>query len=222
LPGFTNKELGVGNWDLGVGKMVKDIDKINSFLQAELRNRGMESVASVEAADWLDRKGLLKDRKERAGVNLRKLMRQKKGLIKGQRQEPNGRWFIDRVSTERQIHEEFFIDSIEPFISDKEGKKALKFHLTRERSSKLIRSFKNSLATFECRICGFDFKKIYGDIGEKFIEAHHSRPVSKFEVEEEVSIEDLVAICSNCHRMIHRLSPMPNWKEFKNILRSHR
>lgn len=71
--------------------------KINAFLQHELRRRGLSEVTAVEAAEWLERAGILKDSKSRPGLPLRNLLRAKK--ITGQRQEPNRRWFIDRVST---------------------------------------------------------------------------------------------------------------------------
>lgn len=56
-----------------------------------------------------------------------------------------------------------------------------------------------------CVVCGFNFEDIYGERGKDFIEVHHVKPLST--IEEEVVIdpkEDLVPVCSNCHRMIHR------------------
>ncbi|MFF3024561.1 HNH endonuclease [Gottfriedia sp. NPDC057948] len=56
-----------------------------------------------------------------------------------------------------------------------------------------------------CFACGFNFEKVYGERGMDFIEVHHLKPLST--LGEEVIInpkEDLVPVCSNCHRMIHR------------------
>lgn len=56
-----------------------------------------------------------------------------------------------------------------------------------------------------CQVCGFDFAEHYGTLGEDFIEVHHIRPLST--LEEEVTVDpetDLVCLCANCHRMIHR------------------
>lgn len=56
-----------------------------------------------------------------------------------------------------------------------------------------------------CVVCGFNFEEVYGERGEDFIEVHHVKPLST--IGEEVEIdpkEDLVPVCSNCHRMIHR------------------
>ena len=57
-----------------------------------------------------------------------------------------------------------------------------------------------------CKACGFDFEKLYGRRGYKYIEVHHLVPLSK--VKGGVIVNptyDMTVLCSNCHRMIHRL-----------------
>lgn len=57
----------------------------------------------------------------------------------------------------------------------------------------------------KCAACSFDFGAIYGDWGQGYIEVHHRKPL--FSLDEPVLINpttDLVPVCSNCHRMIHR------------------
>lgn len=57
----------------------------------------------------------------------------------------------------------------------------------------------------KCVVCGFDFEKIYGNRGKGYIEIHHIRPLSFVREESNINPKtDLVPICSNCHRMIHR------------------
>lgn len=73
-----------------------DAALIGDFLQSEMSRRSLDTVAAVEAAGWLDRAGLLKDSPHRPGLPLRDLLRA--GQILGQRQEPNGRWYIDRTT----------------------------------------------------------------------------------------------------------------------------
>jgi len=56
-----------------------------------------------------------------------------------------------------------------------------------------------------CVACGCNFEEVYGERGKDFIEVHHVNQLST--IGEEVEIdpkEDLVPVCSNCHRMIHR------------------
>ncbi|MDQ0481076.1 DUF3427 domain-containing protein [Guptibacillus hwajinpoensis] len=59
-----------------------------------------------------------------------------------------------------------------------------------------------------CIICGFDFKKKYGDIGESFIHIHHLKELSEIREEYEINpIKDLRPVCPNCHAMLHRRKP---------------
>jgi 5-methylcytosine-specific restriction enzyme A len=56
-----------------------------------------------------------------------------------------------------------------------------------------------------CQACGFDFEKIYGEIGKDYIEVHHIKPLYEGEGSIEVNAAtDLICVCPNCHRMIHR------------------
>jgi hypothetical protein len=44
-------------------------------------------------------------------------------------------------------------------------------------------------------------------IGEGFIEAHHLEPIGSWDGGTPTSADGLIAVCSNCHRMIHRQAP---------------
>ncbi|MGE7935135.1 HNH endonuclease [Viridibacillus arvi] len=49
------------------------------------------------------------------------------------------------------------------------------------------------------------FMKCYGEQGKDYIEVHHVKPLSTLEKEVVIDPEkDLVTVCVNCHRMIHR------------------
>ncbi|WP_461240479.1 HNH endonuclease [Paucilactobacillus sp. N302-9] len=74
---------------------------------------------------------------------------------------------------------------------------------------------------YKCLVCGFDFKKVYGEIGSNFIEVHHVKPISKYSAEHTVNPEtDLVPVCANCHRMIHRRkNDILSISELKNLIK---
>lgn len=86
----------------------------------------------------------------------------------------------------------------------REGKK------TKVYSTRYERNTKNRQAAIKfhglnCKVCGFNFEKKYGSIGHEFIEVHHKIPLYLNESEINIDpINDLVPLCSNCHRMIHR------------------
>lgn len=74
-------------------------------------------------------------------------------------------------------------------------------------------------SNFTCSVCGFNFYKVYGEIGKDFIEVHHTKPLSSYNEEHEVLQSELVALCSNCHSMVHRRRPTPySIDEIKRIL----
>lgn len=71
-----------------------------------------------------------------------------------------------------------------------------------------------------CCVCGFDFAKMFGEIGEGFIHVHHLNPVSKAQVPREVDpIRDLRPICPNCHAMAHREDPPIGIERLQEIRR---
>lgn len=78
-------------------------------------------------------------------------------------------------------------------------------HLRRERNRYLAEECKRRDA-YLCRICGFDFEAYYGPLGRLFAEAHHCVPLSQLNGAVRTSVEDLMTVCANCHRMLHRMS----------------
>jgi len=59
-----------------------------------------------------------------------------------------------------------------------------------------------------CKVCGFDFKMAYGELGRDFIHVHHIKPLSEIKSTYRVNPKkDLVPLCANCHAMIHRAIP---------------
>ena len=113
-------------------------------------------------------------------------------------------------------------DTIFQDITDEEGRRVLREHIVRERSAKLVKEFKKSLQSLNCWVCGFNFQEAYGEIGRNFIEAHHKKPLSSTRSKRETSIKDFIPVCSNCHKMIHRKSPMIRWEELKDIVSKRR
>jgi 5-methylcytosine-specific restriction enzyme A len=88
-----------------------------------------------------------------------------------------------------------------------EGRMRLRRHITKERSAELVSDFKSRLTDYSCSICGFSFERYYGRLGRGFVEAHHTIPIAKLTAHSQMSVADLIAVCSNCHRMLHRATP---------------
>jgi 5-methylcytosine-specific restriction protein A len=85
-----------------------------------------------------------------------------------------------------------------------EGKKRRRYTTLYERNPKNRRDAVKIHGTV-CQACGFDFEKTYGEIGKDYIEVHHIKPLYEGEGPVKVNAAtDLICVCPNCHRMIHR------------------
>lgn len=66
-----------------------------------------------------------------------------------------------------------------------------------------------------CHCCNFSFNEFYGsELGHDFIEIHHIKPIFKYEDANmeatfAEAVKNLIPVCSNCHRMIHRKRMRP-------------
>ena len=99
-----------------------------------------------------------------------------------------------------------------------EGRIFYATHRRRERNPAVVQAFKASLASFACSCCGFDFRAAYGELGSNYIEAHHTIAVSDMPPGHETKLADLIAVCANCHRMIHRQLPMLTQQQIRQRL----
>ncbi len=95
-----------------------------------------------------------------------------------------------------------------PDESAPEGRVLLRVHKIRERNRSLVeakkRRAKKESGKLLCEACGFDFVAVYGELGEDFIECHHTVPVSDLAPGDETRLSELALLCANCHRMVHR------------------
>lgn len=113
--------------------------------------------------------------------------------------------------------EDYFEEAIE-------GRLLTRVHKTRERNKAIVNKKKQNVlkktGALKCETCSFDFKDIYGKLGEGFAECHHKKPVSQLRNNEKTKLDDLAILCANCHRMIHRSKPWKTIEELKMILKN--
>lgn len=90
----------------------------------------------------------------------------------------------------------------------REGELLLASHYARERNSTLRRKkldqIKAAGQPVACTVCGFDFERRYGQRGSGYIEVHHTVPLHISGSTTTTKLSDLILLCANCHRMIHR------------------
>lgn len=114
----------------------------------------------------------------------------------------------------------------ETIASSLEGQVLRRLVTTRERDPKLrnakIDQSRSARGDISCEICGFDFEKVYGDLGAGYIHVHHVIPLH-FSGQVNTTLDDLILVCVNCHQMIHR--DRSRWKtpeELRQIIKTTR
>lgn len=104
-----------------------------------------------------------------------------------------------------------------------EGRLLQRRHFVRERNPKLrrkkIADFLKKHPRVHCEVCRFDFESAYGERGREYIEVHHTLPLHA-SGETKTKLSDLILLCSNCHRMIHRSAPWLTPDELRGLLPS--
>lgn len=97
---------------------------------------------------------------------------------------------------------------LEDIYSAVENKKTVGLHIRRERDPKLAPKCKERDG-YQCQICNFKFTDMYGDIGHEFAEAHHIVPLHTLDEGTLSTLDDVITVCANCHRMLHRMDGVP-------------
>lgn len=87
-------------------------------------------------------------------------------------------------------------------------RKRVRWHIQFERNSRLAAERKR-VDRYKCGVCGEVMHKIYGDLGYEFAEAHHKMPLKQLEATTTTTLDDLLTVCPNCHRMLHRMEGKP-------------
>lgn len=81
-------------------------------------------------------------------------------------------------------------------------------HLIRERDKKLIKDYKEKNNSIQiCPACNFNPQLIYGVKAIDLFEVHHVVPIGSRNEQTgyKTSKKDLILLCPNCHRFIHKL-----------------
>jgi 5-methylcytosine-specific restriction protein A len=70
-----------------------------------------------------------------------------------------------------------------------------------------------------CKVCGFDFEKVYGELGLGYIHVHHLVPLK--DIRDDYTVDpakDMIPVCPNCHAMLHKLDDPGDVGMLKEIL----
>lgn len=97
----------------------------------------------------------------------------------------------------------------DPAIEGYEGKKKkkIKEHLVKERDAKFRNQFRKKYShIINCTACAINANKKYKlNKPNRFLEMHHIEPLKYKKRAGKITEKDVVLLCPNCHRAIHRL-----------------
>ena len=117
------------------------------------------------------------------------------------------------------------LDEVQKFtlgeLTAKETGRRLVSHYRIERSDKIrnakVKVFTEKHGAVLCENCTFSFEEKYGERGKGFIEVHHIQPLAALLPNAITKLSDLLLLCSNCHRMVHRKKPLLTPDALKGI-----
>ena len=114
--------------------------------------------------------------------------------------------------------------SVEEFEEEApEGRLLYRRHRIYERSRSLrlsrIQSAMEAGDGLACQACDFDFARVYGRLGEGYIQVHHVVPLHE-SGHVRTRLVDLALLCANCHAMAHRARPWPTVSELRDAIRT--
>jgi 5-methylcytosine-specific restriction enzyme A len=124
-----------------------------------------------------------------------------------------GDWFASDSRDQNRIIEE--IPESNNYIEGASKRVTVNaYERNREARAKCLAHF-----GYTCLVCGFNFEKVYGEIGKDFVHVHHKIPLGEIKSEYVLNpITDLVPVCPNCHAMIHRTQPALSIESLKKHL----
>lgn len=74
---------------------------------------------------------------------------------------------------------------------------------------------------FKCKVCTVVLTDFYGDIAKDVADAHHILPLAELESARNSRLEDLITVCPNCHRVLHRMDDPANWQGLVEAIRAN-
>ncbi len=105
-----------------------------------------------------------------------------------------------------------------------EGRILYQLHRTKERNRDIVKKAKELAIKnghgLVCCVCNFNFQAFYGEVGKGYIECHHVKPIAQYKENEKTKLSDLVLVCSNCHKMLHRGHPWMALDELRRSIRN--
>lgn len=100
-----------------------------------------------------------------------------------------------------------------------EGDPRMYFHLRRERDPAISEAKRQAIKAMHgklsCESCAFTTPAAFPGFEGELCEIHHRLPLAFASEPVKTSLNDLAVLCPNCHRAIHRITPLMSVEEFR-------
>lgn len=85
-----------------------------------------------------------------------------------------------------------------------------------------IAALRKQMDKYTCKVCSLRLEDQYGSFGHQYAEAHHIVPLHLLGDVVETTVHDLITVCPNCHRMLHRMTgKAKDWMELRKLVATH-
>lgn len=106
-----------------------------------------------------------------------------------------------------------------------EGGLLLVLHRIRERNPKAreakLKEAQTSSRGLRCEACNHSPLGLYGELGD-ILECHHRVPLAEATHKRRITTKDLALLCPNCHRAIHKTSPLCSVDDFRERIHKNK
>ncbi|MBK1637172.1 HNH endonuclease [Rhodovulum adriaticum] len=111
-------------------------------------------------------------------------------------------------------------------IAGKEGRILTRLHTYKERDRKFAKQVRDHYrhvhgGKLRCEACGTVPVEVYGNAGERAMEAHHTVPIEELQPDSVTLVEDMAMVCAGCHRVIHSQKPCLTIQEVRDLIAAH-
>ena len=158
------------------------------------------------------------------GVNSSELRKTADALIRLK----SGLFGLTNAGSARRLVEAEALPEVEAEeTTGREGRLLTRIHVYKERDRGLVKRSKDyyrrmSGGKLVCEACGVVPVDVYGEAGEKTIEAHHKVPIEELQPDSETTTADLAMVCAGCHRVIHSRKPCLTIQEVRDLISKYK
>lgn len=99
----------------------------------------------------------------------------------------------------------------------KEGEK-IEREINVYKRNRELRDHVAQKSNYRCQVCGKKLTETYGEFGANLIHVHHQIPLaSRKGRPTKTKVEDLIAVCPNCHAVLHNMEKYPTVNTTKRL-----